>query len=218
MNFLNIQNIFDKSSKEKGNILISPKFMKILEPVFGEHNVNNALFAIAVSHQLGFTAEEMKIGLKKYHRPIGRLTTYRLKEEILLINDTFNTKPCAYKAAIDVLCQISRGVSIAVLGNIRWLGRYSEEEHKDVGRHIAARNIDLLFTIGAEAKYIGEGAISAGFPPERVRHFSTKKRLIQALIKKIKPRTSILVKGFIKKGHRAMNMKDIVSYIRESKG
>ncbi|HEX9061930.1 MAG TPA: UDP-N-acetylmuramoyl-tripeptide--D-alanyl-D-alanine ligase, partial [Clostridia bacterium] len=75
-------------------------------PIFGKHNVYNALFAIAVSHQLGFSPDEIRTGLEQFYRTQGRLNIHQLNNDITLINDAFNAKPCAMKSALDVINQI----------------------------------------------------------------------------------------------------------------
>lgn len=47
-------------------------------PILGRHHIYNALFAIAVSHRLGFTPKQMQDGLRTYVRPKGRMYVYNL--------------------------------------------------------------------------------------------------------------------------------------------
>lgn len=165
-------------------------------PIYGKHNVYNALFAIAVSHQLGFSSEEIRTGLKQFYKTQRRLEIHRFKNNIILINDTFNSKPCGMMSALDVVNQISKGTTIAILGYMNGLGSHTHSLHKEVGRHAASTNLDYIFTIGDESKYIGAGAIEAGFPPERVNHHLSVEALHQTLIKHLDPGTCILLKGF----------------------
>lgn len=164
-------------------------------PILGTHNVYNALFAIAVSDHLGFSPELIKEGLKKYKRPGGRLRVYHLKNNVRLIDDTFNANPNSVKAAINVLSKISKAKSIAVLGSMSELGRYSRRGHKEVGRYLANKNINHLLTYGEGAKLIGEEAISRGFPSGRVIHTSNRETLHRRLKKTINPGSTVLVKG-----------------------
>ena len=164
-------------------------------PIFGTHNVYNALFAIAVADQLGFGPEQIKAGLKTYKRPRGRLRVYRLKNNESLIDDTFNANPNSVKAALDVLCNISKEKNIAVLGSMSELGRYSRRGHKEVGRYLADKNISYLFTYGDGARLIGKEAISKGFPSEKVIHSVNRKSLHRQLKRTIDSGSTILVKG-----------------------
>lgn len=164
-------------------------------PIPGKHNVYNALFAISVADQLGFTPGQIKNGLAKYHRPAHRLRSYHLKKGTRLIDDTYNANPHSMKAAIDVLANIGKGRTIAVLGNMSELGRYSIEGHRGVGQHLASHQIHGLFTYGAKAKRIGTTAIVHGYPPNKVQHSSSREDLHRRLRGVIGRETTILVKG-----------------------
>ncbi len=166
-------------------------------PVLGKHNVYNALFAIGAADQLGFIPEEMQRGFGSMKKPNHRLNLYHLRDGIIVIDDTVHAHPPAVKAAIDVLLQIGKGKKIAVLGSMSELGDRSEEEHEGIGRYVAERDIDLLYTYGNISVQIGAGALAAGFPPERVEHFTGLKRklLHKELTKNIGPETTVLVKG-----------------------
>ena len=61
------------------------------------------------------------------------------------------------KAAITYLKGIENKRKIAVLGDMLELGDYSKELHEKVGKEIDS-NIDILITIGKEAKYIAKEA------------------------------------------------------------
>ncbi len=164
-------------------------------PIPGEHNVYNALFAIAAADRLGFTPSQIKKGLAEYRRSPHRLRSYRLKKGTRLIDDTYNANPNSMKAALDVLANIGQGRNIAVLGNMSELGRYSITGHQEVGKHLADHRISGLFTYGTKARRIGTTAVVHGYPRSRVQHSSSRKRLHRRLRKVIGRGTTILVKG-----------------------
>ncbi|WP_274654848.1 UDP-N-acetylmuramoyl-tripeptide--D-alanyl-D-alanine ligase [Paenibacillus humicola] len=164
-------------------------------PCLGEHNVYNALNAIAVTHRLGFKAGEIRKGLARYPVPYRRLVRTELPRAITLIDDTFSSNPTATKAALDVLAQAGRSRTYAVVGHMKDLGRYSAKGHKDVGAYAARKKVSRLYAIGKHARYIVHGARAAGLPAGRIRLFQTREGLHRALIADIKPGAAILVKG-----------------------
>lgn len=187
------------------DVNINGKKYSFFIPVFGSHHVLNALFAIAVTHQLGCNTEEIKKGLKNTLKMKRRLKLLHLKNKVKVIDDTYSSNPQAAIAAIRVLQNISSQKRIAILGSMFSLGSYSVHGHKKVGKYIAKKKIDLLYTLGAQGKLIGEGAISAGFPKENVKHFDTKERLHEELKKTLEPNSTILIKGSNKmKMHRTV--------------
>jgi len=177
-------------------------------PVFGKHNIYNALSAIAVADHLNFSPNDMINGLKSFVRPNQRLSVHNLKNNIKVIDDTFSANPNAMKAAIDVLDQIGEGKKIAVLGTMLEMGKYAVKGHKDVGKYVARKKIDNLITFGVGAEKIGEGAIEAGFNKNKIRHFTDRKKLNSFLISQLSPNVSILIKA----SHR-LNMNQTVKYI-----
>ncbi|WP_339208208.1 UDP-N-acetylmuramoyl-tripeptide--D-alanyl-D-alanine ligase [Paenibacillus sp. FSL K6-3182] len=164
-------------------------------PGFGHFNVYNALFAIAVSHQLGCTIPQIKRGLKKYEQPYARLTVHRLPRNTILIDDSFNTKP-ELDAALDLLWKVGkRRKKIAVLGEIHDLGRHSKKIHFNVGKKLMEQSIDRLYTIGSHAKEIRKGAIQSELSKSKTNHFHSVSGLKRKLAQNMPIGSAILLKG-----------------------
>jgi UDP-N-acetylmuramoyl-tripeptide--D-alanyl-D-alanine ligase len=178
-------------------------------PVVGKHNIYNALFAIAVARFLGFPPDVIQEGLRRFARPPRRLRRYELSNGIQVIDDTFSANPHAVKAALDVLSEVGKTRKIAVLGSMLEMGRHKVKGHVDVGKYLAKKQVDYLYTYGVSGKYIGIGAVQAGFPAKRVFHCGSKAQLHRKLARQIKPETSILVKG----SHK-LEMNKTVRFIR----
>ena len=76
------------------------------------------------------------------------------------------------KASTDVLWDMKcEGKKYIVLGDMLELGKYSDVSHENVGKYTENKNIDILFTYGAKAKHIAEGA--KGFVDE-IKSFDDK--------------------------------------------
>jgi len=181
-----------------------------LIPIFGEHNVYNALLAIAVADQLGFLVTEMQAGLQTMKKPNHRLAIHRLKEGITVIDDTVHSHPPAVKAAIDVLMHLAKNKKMAILGSMPELGERTYQDYEDVGRYVASKKIDFLYTFGKSSVHIGEGAINAGYPANQVKHYkqSYLKIMHKELVHSIEPGLTILVKGASR-----LNMYETVQFL-----
>jgi UDP-N-acetylmuramoyl-tripeptide--D-alanyl-D-alanine ligase len=179
-------------------------------PIFGRHNIYNALFAIAVSNHLGFSLQEINRGLKNFKNAKRRLEIKDLNDHVCLIDDCHSSNPEALKAAINVMEKISDFDNVAVLGSMAELGIYSKEAHCEIGKYINEKKVDYLFTIGSAAKEIFNCAIKWGFPNERAQHFKNKEQLIQKL-QQLTGKVTILVKG-----SRKMNMKEITNFLEDN--
>lgn len=180
-------------------------------PSFGEHNIYNALFAIAVSHRLGFSPQEMQQGLKSYVRSKGRLHVHHLGSSIKVIDDSFNANPDAAKAALDVLSVIGKQTNIAVLGSMFELGQYAAKGHQEVGRYAAVKKISRIYTLGGLARQIAIGARKGGFPAAKLKSFAGKHQLQRELAKEMKPGTTVLLKG-----GNSLRMSTMVAYLKRN--
>lgn len=185
--------------------LISPTceaYIKI--PTIGTHNVLNALAAIAVATDLRIPMEAIQKGLFGYQEIAMRQQVHRLKD-VTIIDDTYNASPDSVKSGIDVLKTVKRGPrSIVILGDMLELGEKSKSAHFELGEHIADEKIDVLLTVGNDAKEIANGANSRG---ERIvtESFSGNKDAINYISGIIAPGDTVLVKG-----SRGMHMEEIV--------
>lgn len=166
-------------------------------PALGKHNVYNALSAIAVADQLGFLPEELQAGLSNVKKPRHRLDDRHLKDGIIVIDDTVHAHPPAMKAALDVLVNIGKGKKIAILGSMPELGDRTDEDHLDIGRYVASKKIDYLYSYGNISVQFGMAAVEAGLPAEHVKHFTPLYRRVmhRELVQLIEPGSTILVKG-----------------------
>ncbi|MDW7674703.1 MAG: UDP-N-acetylmuramoyl-tripeptide--D-alanyl-D-alanine ligase [Bacillota bacterium] len=177
-------------------VKLAEKLEDFFIPSFGEHNVMNALFAIAVAHYLRFTPSEMRLGLNNYEIPEGRLNLFELPNDLLIIDDSYNASPETAKAAINVLEELGKDKrKVVVLGSMLELGEYSTKGHLEVGTYLFQKKVDMIITYGNEAMDIGNGAYKAGFPAESIFMFNNRSQMNMYLLKTIEPNTAILIKG-----------------------
>ena len=126
-------------------------------PVGGEHFILNSLCAIAVGEYLNVPTEKIINGIANLELTKKRMEVLTSKSGATVINDTYNANYDSMKAAITYLKEIKDKRKIAVLGDMLELGDYSKELHEKVGEDVD-ESIDILITIGKEAKYIAEKA------------------------------------------------------------
>ena len=167
-------------------------------PIPGEHNIYNALAAVAVARILKIKPAAIKAGLEAFHPSGKRLEVINCGNETKIINDTYNANPQSMAAALKVLCAIDRpyGRRIAVLGDMLELGRSARPAHRRLIGLSKELRIDKIFTFGS-------------LWPPLSRPEKSKKNLIRKLKKYIRPRDIILVKG-----SRGTRMEEVVDAIR----
>ena len=126
-------------------------------PVGGEHFILNSLCAIAVGEYLNVPTKKIISGIANLELTKKRMEILTSKAGATVINDTYNANYDSMKAAITYLKEIKNKRKIAVLGDMLELGDYSKELHEKVGEEVD-ESIDILITIGKEAKYIAQKA------------------------------------------------------------
>lgn len=129
---------------------------KIEVPVGGNHFIQNSLCAISVGKIFKMPVEKIIEGIKNFKLTKKRMDINTLENNITIINDFYNANYDSMKAALEYLGKIQNKRKIAVLGDMLELGSYSKELHEKVGKEVVKNNIDILITVGKEAKYIAK--------------------------------------------------------------
>ena len=117
----------------------------VLRPSFAQtHNLRNLLAAVAAARALGVTpGGEVTVRFSALRgERIG------LSEDIVLIDDCYNANPMSMRSALDDLAQTAPGRRVAVLGDMLELGPDERRFHREIGAHAAARDVDVLVTVG----------------------------------------------------------------------
>ncbi|MBB5632048.1 UDP-N-acetylmuramoyl-tripeptide--D-alanyl-D-alanine ligase [Cryobacterium mesophilum] len=129
--------------------------------LLGEHNVMNALAAVAATRELGVEPHAAITALGSMSRAERwRMELLQSPDGITVLNDAYNASPDSMAAALKTLAEITRGAhrAIAVLGEMAELGSFSDEEHDRIGRLVVRLNIDKLVVVGHRARHIHNAA------------------------------------------------------------
>ena len=161
---------------------------EVVVPVGGEHFVLNSLCAIAVGRYFDIPMAKITEGISGFELTKGRMEIEKAKCGASIINDTYNANYDSMKAAIEYLEKIEGKRKIAVLGDMRELGEYSESLHRKVGEEV--KDIDILITIGELAKCIEETA-----DVREMLHFDNNESALEYLKKIMKKDDIILLKA-----------------------
>ena len=174
-------------------------------PVPGEHNIKDALAAIAVGEELGIAHDDIKSALAAFKAPEKRSNVIPSRRGFVVIDDTYNASPASVKSALKTLSMMEGDRKIAVLGDMLELGEHAVEVHLEIGRTVQESGIDALVAVGELAKLIARGAIDAGMPISAVSEFEDSAQAANEVPSKVREQDVVLVKG-----SRAMKMERIV--------
>ncbi|WP_343730124.1 UDP-N-acetylmuramoyl-tripeptide--D-alanyl-D-alanine ligase [Duganella sp.] len=164
----------------------------------GEHNVRNALAAVACTYAAGVPLEKIKLGLDTFAPVSGRLQKKQAVNGAVVIDDSYNANPDSVRAAIDVLSKAA-APRVLVLGDMGEVGTQGREFHEEIGAYAQDKGIETVLVTGELAAHI-QGA--------RVRHFENFGDLLSAVDAAVSPDATVLIKG-----SRFMKMERVVQHL-----
>lgn len=160
---------------------INNEKIKINVPIGGDVFIINSLCAILVGKNLGLSDKQIQDGIENFELTKKRMEIIKLKNNITLINDSYNASLDSMKASIKYLSELNGKRKIAVLGDLFELGDYSEKIHRKIGEEIVKNKIDLLYLIGENSKYIKDEALKNGMNKNNIFYFNSKNEIINNL-------------------------------------
>jgi UDP-N-acetylmuramoyl-tripeptide--D-alanyl-D-alanine ligase len=131
----------------------------------GEHNVLNALAAVAVGLERGMTPSDAVSA-------IGSMAPADKRGQVLqvgnttVINDCYNSNPKALQAMVDALAGMAAKRRIVVAGEMLELGPSGEQLHREAGQYISQKKIDVLLGVRGLAQASVDAAQAAGVRAE----------------------------------------------------
>src|SRR5438128_8788974 len=162
-------------------------------PLPGLHMVQNAMLAVAAGRLFGLSLEEAAAGLVAAPLAKARLQIRQING-VQFIDDSYNANPDSMKAALRTLVELDAdGKRIAVLGEMRELGKESARGHREVGETAAELGVDQLIAIGDMGAAIAEAAQQAGL--EKTAAVGSISEAAEMLTEITAPGDLVLIKG-----------------------
>jgi UDP-N-acetylmuramoyl-tripeptide--D-alanyl-D-alanine ligase len=160
----------------------------------GRHAVMNLLAAIAVARLFGIAPERQRDAVRTF--TVGKMRGERLEHKGMIIwNDCYNSNPDAVRAMLDVLAGTPARRRVAVLGEMLELGHSAEALHRDIGRYVAERGIDVLVAVRGAAIALADEARRAGMSGGAAHFFEDPGEAGDFLRQAVKPGDAVLFKG-----------------------
>ena len=144
-----------------GGTLIHWEGFRIRFPLFGPHNLANALGAVSVARELGVPNAEIRDGLEAVAPLFGRSQV--ISGAVTVIADCYNANPDSMTQAMEFLEALPwKGRRIAVLGGMRELGDETTPAHAALGERLRGTPLEAVLLFGAEMEHASSAA--AGGP------------------------------------------------------
>ncbi|AHF07720.1 UDP-N-acetylmuramoyl-tripeptide--D-alanyl-D-alanine ligase [Desulfitobacterium metallireducens] len=183
-------------------------------PLPGEHNVLDALSALAVGKVYGISLQEGCQGLAELELSKMRLELHPGIHGSMLLSDVYNANPTSMQASLKVLSQRSSQATLAILGEMYELGEASASGHNVVGQAVAQLGITEIITVGTLAEEIAQGALESGMAPDRVHICSDRESAIsqaKLILSSLGNETWVLIKA-----SRGMKMEKVTEALQIS--
>ena len=170
----------------------------------GEHNVRNALAAIACALAAGIDEGTIVRGLESFAPVGGRLQRKQASCGATVIDDTYNANPDSMRAAIDVLAAYP-APRILVIGDMGEVGTQGREFTEEIGAYAQSRGIETVLATGELSRHlVGTGGSA------HIEHFEQFDALLAALDKQLGGNSDATV---LVKGSRFMKMERVVNHL-----
>lgn len=165
-----------------------------LPRVVGKHQILPALAAAAVGIADNMNMVDVANSLLHYSPPAGRMNLLTGIKHTLIVDDSYNSAPVSALAALQVLGDLEAKRRVAVLGDMKELGPFSDKGHRQVGAK-AAQIADHLIFVGEYTHLLADGAHRNGFPKNKITQFSTSEKAKRFVQEMLRSGDVVLVKG-----------------------
>jgi len=171
------------SQKDKFSFVLKTKEGQVVDfqiNMPGAHNVTNVLLAIAVSHHLGLSYEQIAQMLLNTQFKQKAIDIKKGKDGLTIIDASYSANPDGVFSALGYL-GLWDTKNILVMPSLIELGSASKDVHFKIGQKIAAV-CDLAIILKTDHfKSIKDGAVSAGMPAEKVLYIPNIQEVYQKI-------------------------------------
>jgi UDP-N-acetylmuramoyl-tripeptide--D-alanyl-D-alanine ligase len=172
--------------------------LEVHPQVSGMFNIYNILAAASIGYLFNIDLKDMKKAIDSFPGIPMRLEIKDMNG-IKVISDVYNANPASMECALQELARISKGRTIAVLGDMFELGAYEDEAHKKLVRLLQELSIDILIAVGARMVCAAQEFKGRTY---EVKSSEAAGRLLREIYRK---GDTVLIKG-----SRGMNMEKVI--------
>lgn len=189
---------------------VRSKKLKLRLNLLGQHNVSNALAAVAVADSLGIPLSHIKKGLESYRPASKRMEVVSLLRKIDVINDCYNANPDSMIASLDFFKTVSvKRRHVAILGEMFEIGPQAAKYHREIGVKAGQSGVNLLFAVGEHATDMVRGA-RKNMKAASCFAFDSLEEALPSILLRLLSHDLVLVKG-----SRGMRMERVTEELKK---
>ena len=165
---------------------------EVRSPVFGTHLVEPLLAALGGALALGLDLDDGVRGISRLRRTGLRGEVHRLRDNIVVYDDSYNASPAAVAAVLRYGAQQAGRQDrrlVVVLGGMFELGATARAYHQEAGRIAEEAGVNLLVCVGDEARWYAE-AFSG-----KTLFYKDAEEASESLGESLQPGDYVVVKG-----------------------
>jgi UDP-N-acetylmuramoyl-tripeptide--D-alanyl-D-alanine ligase len=161
----------------------------------GRHFLYSALPAIFLGRRCGIPDEKIAQALAA-QKPLALRGYIEKKKGASFIVDCYNANPSSMNIALETLVETAAPEQrVAIVGDMRELGKYSKKLHRELGAMLAKSKVNRVIAVGDFAGDVADGAVEAGMPARRICTVCTAEDAVVVARKMVKQGDVVLIKG-----------------------
>ena len=120
---------------------------QIKTQLVGNYNFENVLAAVCVAIYFGVEPEKLNQAIAGYIPTNNRSQSLKTRKNHLII-DAYNANPSSMQVALDNFLSLKVALKMAIIGEMKELGEYSQEEHQKLVDRLRESDIDKVVLCG----------------------------------------------------------------------
>ena len=157
--------------------------------------IYNSLVAYAIGKILKIDSKDIIDAIAKFKLSPHRLEKKVSKTGITIIDDTYNANQDSMINSLSILSKVKNKRRVAILADILELGNYTKEIHENIGKKIFPNTLDILITVGENAKLIAKEAQKNNFKNTNIYNFKDYKDCLENVQTLLSKNDIVLLKG-----------------------
>lgn len=164
-------------------------------PFVTNYIIGYVSMALVIADHLGVSKSEFKLSTTLIKPFEHRLEAKRLKDNILLIDDTYNGNSNGFFEGINVLNRFKDRRKVYVTPGIVEAGNLTKEIHLEVGKRLADVADLVILINNSSTPYISEGLINNGFNKDNIIWYEKGDSAYTNLFTHLKPNDVVLMQN-----------------------
>jgi len=163
--------------------------------LFGLHNLENVLAAIALGLYFNIKPQKIQVSIESYMPDNNRSQIFKTGKNVLIC-DSYNANPVSMKRSIESFSEYPADRKLIILGDMFELGQYSNREHEDLLKLVNEIDKFDIILVGSIFSSLAE--------KYNMLSFRSSEELVQFLSENPVRNSHVLIKG-----SRAMELEKI---------